>query len=311
MTFEEIPLKTPKIRRIFVSLPADDWLSDQENRTKWSIVSQIEALGYTTEVFLDPRGTDSLAAAQAWSARECENVMRRCDGCVLLGFARWRLVQNGNDFWLPTDFNHYEGALAYTLGLPLLVFIQSGVQRRVVFDPSYKGYVGSIPKRPTIKWLSSKGFNIPFNYWKGELKKRRDVFLGYCGSSESTALQIKSFLIENGISVLDWLHDFTPASTILREIEEASRRCGAGIFLFTKDDALSGIGGRGRAVPRDNVVFEAGFFCAAKGKERMLIVLEKGAKLPADLGGHIYVSLRDKDNIAPIKADLKKFTRNL
>lgn len=44
-----------KAERIFVSLPADEWLTKQENKTKWAIVTVVEDLGYTTEVFLDPR----------------------------------------------------------------------------------------------------------------------------------------------------------------------------------------------------------------------------------------------------------------
>jgi hypothetical protein len=40
-----------KTQRIFVSLPADEWLTKQENKTKWAIVAAIEKLGYTTEVF--------------------------------------------------------------------------------------------------------------------------------------------------------------------------------------------------------------------------------------------------------------------
>ncbi|HSL02730.1 MAG TPA: nucleotide-binding protein [Nitrospiraceae bacterium] len=301
-----------KIRRIFVSLRADQWLTDHENETKWAIVSKIEALGYTTEVFLDPRGTTSLAASQAWSATECENVMRHCDGCAVLGFPRWRLTQDEDSFWLPTDFNHYEGALACTLALPLLVLVQDGVQRRVVFDSSYKGYVGSIPNEPTTEWLNTRGFEVPFNYWKEQIDARRDIFLGYCSSSSATASKIKSFLTGGlGLTVLDWACDFDPATTILRQIEEASRRCGSGIFLFTKDDALAGKGGKGRAVPRDNVVFEAGFFSALKGKSRVLVVLEKGAKMPADLGGDIYASLEAKDNIQPIKPILQQFAAAL
>jgi hypothetical protein len=321
-----------KTRRIFVSLPADEWLTDQENETKWAIVSKVEALGYTAEIFFDPRGTTSLAAPRAWSAIECENVMRHCDGCVVLGFARWRLVQGSNPFWLPTDFNHYEGALAYTLALPLLVLVQEGVERRVIFDRSYKGYVGSIPNQPTPEWLSAKGFAVPFKFWTDQINERKDIFLGYCGTSSPTAAKIKSFLTGTlGLSVLDWASDFDPATTIMRQIEEASRRCGAGIFLFTKDDALSeeagglrafaqviavlftkddalsGKVGKGRSVPRDNVVFEAGFFCASKGKSRVLVVLEKGAKMPADLGGDIYASLDDRNNIQPIEAVLTKF----
>lgn len=297
-----------KTRRIFVSMPADQWLTDFENETKWAIVSRIEQLGYTTEVFFDPRGTVSISASQAWSATQCENVMRQCDGCALLGFARWRVSQDGNPFWLVTDFNHYEGALAHTLSIPLLVLAQDGVEARGVFDRSYKGYIGKIPKEPSVSWLDTHGFEVPFRYFKQQLAVRRDIFLGYSGSSSATATQIRNFLTRDlNLSVLDWKLDFDPASTILSQIDEASKRCGAGLFLFTRDDALAENGGIDRAVPRDNVVFEAGYFVGIKGKSRVLIVLEKGAKMPADLGGDIYASLADKGDISPIHQILSKF----
>ena len=57
-----------------------------------------------------------------------------------------------------------------------------------------------------------------------------------------------------------------------------------------------------KAVPRDNVVFEAGYFTSAKGKDHVLIIRETGAKMPADLGGDIFASLQDKSKIAPIWA---------
>jgi hypothetical protein len=297
-----------KTRRIFISLPADQWLTKQENKVKWAIVSSVEALGYTAEVFLDPRGTTSLSASLAWSATECERVMRRCEGCVVLGFPRWR-IDGEEQIQLATDFNHYEGALAHTLGLPLLVLVQEGVVRRVVFDSSYKGYIGVIPEKPSLKWMSRKGFTVPFGYFREKLRERRDIFLGYCSSSLATALEIKTFLTDKlGLSVLDWATDFDLSTTILEQIELASIRCGAGIFLFTKDDPLADIGGKEKAVPRDNVVFEAGFFSAIKGKARVLIVRESDAKMPADLGGDIYASLNDKRDIEPIKTALRKFT---
>ena len=74
-----------KTRRVFASLPADRWLTDSENEVKWAIVDAIEKLGYVTEIFFDPRGSTSIAASKAWSAAECESVMRRCDGCAFLG----------------------------------------------------------------------------------------------------------------------------------------------------------------------------------------------------------------------------------
>lgn len=43
-------------RRIFVSLPADRWLSPSMNELKWAIVDEIENLGFVPEVFTNPRG---------------------------------------------------------------------------------------------------------------------------------------------------------------------------------------------------------------------------------------------------------------
>jgi hypothetical protein len=120
--------------------------------------------------------------------------MRRCEGCVLLGFPRWRINGDNGQVHLPTEFNHYEGAVAHTLGLPLLVLVQAGVLRRVVFDASYKGYVGVLPDKPTPKWLTTDGFKVPFNYWREQLESRRDVFLGYCSASAELAAEIRLFL---------------------------------------------------------------------------------------------------------------------
>ena len=301
-----------KIRHIFVSLPADQWLTKQKNETKWAIVAAIEQLGYSTEVFLDPRGARSLVAGNAWTADACEHVMRRSEGCVLLGFPRWRIpTTDARPVLLSTEFNQYEGAVAHTFDLPLLVLVQAGVLRRVVFDPSFKGYVGTIPDNPTPKWLTTKEFRVPFRYWREQLKQRRDIFLGYCGSSISTALKIKKFLEGEGVTVLDWKTDFNPATSILEQIEEASKRSGAGIFLFTKDDPVSAGRGKDRAVPRDNVVFEAGYFCALKGKSKVLIVRESGAKMPADLGGDIYASLDNRKDISAIQPVIRKFLEAL
>jgi Predicted nucleotide-binding protein containing TIR-like domain len=302
-------MKTP---RVFVSMPADQWLTPQENEVKWGVVSKIEKLGYTTEVFFDPRGKTSLSASKAWSAVVCEQVMRRCDGCVILGFPRWRFGQGNNQVALSTEYNHYEGALAYTLRLPLLTLVQEGVKGRGVFDRSFGGYIGTIPSNPSKSWLRTKEFQVPFKYWKDELAARRDIFLGYCSASSPVAKKVKAYLeTDLQLRVLDWATDFDPARTILQQIEEASRRCGAGVFLFTKDDLLVKGGSKARAVPRDNVVFEAGFFSAQKGKERVLIALQSGAKMPADLGGDIYASLQDNGRIDSIKPVLRKFAAAL
>lgn len=105
--------------------------------------------------------------------------------------------------------------------------------------------------------------------------------------------------------MLDWKADFAPSNMILNRIKEAASYCSSAVFLFTKDDPIESA--PNQMAPRDNVVFEAGFFCHAKGQQRVLIIREKGAKMPADLGGNIFVTLDDCLNIEPIKGTIRSF----
>jgi hypothetical protein len=298
----------PITRRIYVSLPADPWLPDNLNELKWGIVEEIEKLGYTPEIFTNPRGRPGLASAKAWNPRDADLIARRCAGAALLGMPRWTFQDKlGEEALLPTEFNHYEGALARTLGLPTLVLVQKNVRRRVVFDMSFGGFVGEFDPDATVEWLHTDKFRVPFNYWKDLLDERRDVFLAYAGASQATAVAIKRFLLSIGASVLDWQTDFIPGRTILDQIEQAAARALGGIFLFTKDDDLIDHGQADKAVPRDNVVFEAGYFVGLKGKHNVLIIRELGSKMPADLGGDIYASLANKADVAPIERTLTAF----
>jgi len=295
-------------RRIYVSLPADPWLAPNINELKWGIVEEIEKLGYTPEIFTNPKGMPGLASPKSWNPRDADEIARRCVGAAVLGMPRWNLQDaQGHPVLLPTEFNHYEGALCRTLGLPTLVFVQRDVRRRVVFDFSFGGYVGEFDPQANLGWLHTDEFRVPFGYWKNLLDDRRDVFLGYCSSSERTADAIKRYLLSLGAKVLDWRTDFIPGRTILDQIEQAAARSIAGIFLFTKDDDLADQSRGETAVPRDNVVFEAGYFIGLKGKRNVLIIRESGSKMPADLGGDIYGSLPEKSDITPIERTLAAF----
>src|SRR5215217_3541106 len=97
--------------------------------------------------------------------------------------------------------------------------------------------------------------------------------------------------------------------SILAQIKDANSTCMGGLFLFNKDDELAGVDGIS-AAPRDNVIFEAGYFMNAKNEKHVLIIREDGAKMPADLGGEIYLPLRDRYDISPIENRLMKFIRD-
>ena len=197
---------SPVTRRIYVSLPADPWLPQNLNELKWGIVEEIEKLGYTPEIFTNPRGKPGLASAKAWNPRDADEIARRCVGAAVLGMPRWNFQDaNGQPALLPTEFNHYEGALARTLGLPTLVLVQKNVRRRVVFDMSFGGYVGEFDANADLGWLHTDEFRVPFYYWKSLLEERRDVFLGYASLSETMAASIKRLLLSLGAKVLDFI----------------------------------------------------------------------------------------------------------
>ena len=144
--------------------------------------------------------------------------------------------------------------------------------------------------------------------WVREVNSRRDVFLGYCSQNAGTAAQIANYLINESATVLNYKMDFRSGASILNEVADASVRCSSGIFLFAENDPLEG--SDGNAAPRDNVVFEAGYFMSSKGPERCLIIRQGNAKMPADLGGAIYLHLKSADDIAPIETQLARFLNN-
>jgi hypothetical protein len=90
--------------------------------------------------------------------------------------------------------------------------------RRVVFDPTFGGFVGEIAPEAGPEWLKTELFRVPFGYWRMQLYLRRDVFLGYCSSSRATAAALKHFLQSAPATILDWQTDFIAGRSILAQI---------------------------------------------------------------------------------------------
>lgn len=233
--------------------------------------------------------------------------MKRCIGAVILGFPIWlgSRVGRGKTVSLVTEYCHYEGALARAYRLPIFAVLEKGVEERVFFNR----YAGDVMIRLPIQvhptWVTKIAFRDFLNGWNRRLGKRKDVFLAYSGNLEGTAESIKNVLMCLGASVLDWKSDFVGGRTILEQVEDAARRTSGGVFLFTRDDLLKGKGDL--AVPRDNVIFEAGYFAHSKGHERVLVIRERGAKMPGDLGGVIYETLANRTNIRGLEERLQRF----
>ena len=295
------------LRRMYVSVVGDSHLSPAQIELKWAVIEAIASAGYVPEVFYSERPqSGALAYGRNWSFAECSAVMARCVGAVIIGLPRHQMATDNGPIRLPTEYAHIEGTFAFEQQVPTFVLVESGLSSRGLFFPGGSHLITTFPFEADAGWTKTQNFVNAMAAFLAKVHERRDVFLGYCSTSAGTARNLKRFIEkEVGASVLDWQADFIEGRTIIEEIEEAARRTTGGIFLFTRDDALATIAEED--APRDNVVFEAGFFAHAKGRRHVLIVRENGAKMPADLGGSIYAVLADKTNITPLEPRIRRF----
>ncbi len=293
----------PKKGKVFISTPLDEHLAKEQLAVKTLLIDEIQKRGLSPQEFLR-RG---VVARKSWTFQNAISLISECQGVLVLGLARSRWEVQTGTYLCPSEYSHFEGAVALSKGIPTLIVAENGVVNRGIVSTAGGepiSYVDTLsPKSP----LSDTVFLIAFEGWLSEIDARPRVFLGYCGQARTTAVDIQQYIERDlGVSVRNYAMDFQAGGTIFEEIERSARECSCGIFLFTNDDPLvSPV--EGVAAPRDNVVFEAGYFMHAKGKQRTLIIREQGAKMPADVGGNIYVLLKDRNDISPIHRALRKF----
>jgi hypothetical protein len=290
--------------RIYVSVPRDTHLDNEQLSLKNAILEAIKAEGFELEIFLET----GIPAREAWSFQGANSLMFRCHGAAVLAFAKWREARqlNGEVADLPSEYNHFEGALAIAHNVPLLLVT---VPRATTAGITYLGggmRVYLWPLGRGANWVDSPDFRQYLRDWANEVTSHRKIFLGYCSRAKPTADAVTLYIErELHAKVENYSMDFRPGGSILEQIEKAAKECACGVFLFTKDDEIAGA--EASAAPRDNVIFETGYFIRAKGKERVMIIREEGAKMPADLGGVIYVSLRNREDIASIETPIRRF----
>jgi hypothetical protein len=303
----------PNPARIYVSVPNDTHLDKEQLSLKNAILEAIKAEGFQLEIFLKT-GTPR---DEAWSFEGANSLMFRCHGAAVLAFAKWRAARqlNGEVADLPSEYNHFEGALAIAHNVPLLLV----TDRRVT--TSGITYVGGGMK--VYFWrdqgIDSPDFREYLRNWADKVTSHRKIFLGYCSRARPTADAVTLYIEHQlRVRVENYAMDFRPGGSILEQIEKAARECACGVFLFTRDDDIGPLprAQRGRALrvgaeaevaPRDNVIFETGYFIRAKGKERVLIIREEGTRMPADLGGVVYILMKNREDIANIQEQIRSF----
>jgi hypothetical protein len=203
---------------------------------------------------------------------------------------------------LPTEFTHIGIVQTLVSDRPFLLLHERPVAERGALRNGYVRPV-KLPNALSPDWLDSDEFGEEFRSWLQTVNLHKHVFLGYSSQATDVAMLILRFLTETlKLLVYDW-HDFHTGDSIWDSIERAENLTTCGIFLFMADDTLTTAKSK-QFAPRDNVVYEAGYFAGAKGRRRSLIIREEGAKLPTDLGGILYLSLDNRKSIAKSETKL-------
>jgi hypothetical protein len=288
--------------RVYVHAPLGVNLTPGRQAVRAQVLERVTAAGFESQEF----AVSGIPAAWAWNFDRAAQVMDQCQGAVILALPKYQL-DDGHAF--PSEFAHYEGALALSKALPTLIVTEAGTPNAGIVFHGGGEFIHRLGADDVEDggrgYLSSEQFMGMFDQWAGAVQERSRVFLGYCSAAQATADALIKFLHQSlGVKVLDWTTDFGAGGTIMQEASDAIRSCRAGLFLFTKDDPLEGEDTV--AAPRDNVVLEAGFCIATRGSRRTVIIREQGAKMPVDLGGIIYLALKDRSDISSIQEPLRR-----
>jgi len=283
--------------RIYISVPNDGRLPPDQLDIKKGIIDKIRLAGFEPQE-LKVSGD---FAQIPWSFANLQYKLGRCQGAVVLGLVRWDVWDAQNKYRFITAYNHYEGALALAKELPTFILMHEDVHKAGIVLKGRAQYFVKLPDMVNPSWLQTDPFSSKFDEWVNSVRNRHHIFFGHSSRAQAIANKIKDFLTNRGVSVMDGAVDFNPATSRMDEIERASKSCMGSIFLFTKDD---------ETITGDNVIFEAGYFMHAKGADKTLMIREEGAKMPADMGGRIYLPLQNRDDISPIEKDLENFIVN-
>jgi hypothetical protein len=282
-----------------LAAPKGENLSKQQQAFLEALCRRLKEEGL--EMAEDPPPGDGVAA-------RCKKT-RAVDGIIVVAFSQWsarRLSrQQDRELLFPSEFTHIMNTMAIATDKPLLVIMEKDVAARGTLRDGYVPRPIKLPRSLRPDWLRTTEFEADFSRWLEDVNKHRHVFLGYCSEAEPVAKAISVYLTGLGVDVLDW-HQFGVSGFILQRIEEAAKSTSCGIFLFTASDRLARTAGS-RKVPRDNVIFELGYFAGQKGKQRTLVIVEEGTEVPTDLEGYLHVKLPRNRDTSSIETQLLKF----
>jgi hypothetical protein len=152
-----------------------------------------------------------------------------CQGVLLLGFEQWNAKRRwgkskGQSVTFISDFVQMDTTMALCTRRPLLVLAEKSVTLRGPLRPGFVPKPLKMPRDLQVEWLDGELFSARFQHWLTDVRRQKHVFLGYCSKANRVAAEIRSFIENIGLSVLDW-HDFSLAGSLIARIEEAATLC--------------------------------------------------------------------------------------
>ena len=184
------------------------------------------------------------------------------------------------------DHQKEELAEAIKFGMLIGLFGFPSRDQEIFFRGKKLGVPGNLLK----KLLSMKQNDFAANIlrWLEELRrmsKTLKIFFGY-GHSYSLKQEVENFLRREGYDVftMDNANQIKPGATIIELLEIGSSESNCAVILFTRDDEISN-----QYRPRQNVVHELGFFQGKLGRDKVILLVEKGTQIFSNISGILYI----------------------
>jgi predicted nucleotide-binding protein len=118
-----------------------------------------------------------------------------------------------------------------------------------------------------------------------EMTMKENIFISH-GHDEIAKLKVKDFLSSRlGRAAIILSEQASKGLTVVEKLEAVSSLCCFAIILLTKDDATRDGGMRAR----QNVIHEVGFFQGKYGREKVLLLCERGVEIFSNISGIVRV----------------------
>lgn len=152
------------------------------------------------------------------------------------------------------------------------------------------GYLGTSPKEPKKPQEELAG------------RPSKSVFIIH-GRNLEPAREIRSILTQIGLNPIILHEQPIISRTVVEKLEKYSD-VGYAVVILSRDEAMPP---RKLFRTQQNVLVELGYFMGLLGRDRVLVLLQKGVEVPSDIEGILYISFNDSlDEVrAEILSELK------